>query len=1062
MEINNLACETLQRNPLQANDMAIRILKYCAIKYWIYNPVDNHMLWDSYMQENGSKIQDRFPESLIGEGLIHRNSAAEWLQMHEQIRQGAAYVCSEIQLIEQGAPVWKKVQYHTEFDENGQPMRAIGISENISAYKSLAENYIQAAKQCGVTLWMLDLASHTIYDLNNASHVKLFDTVTVVHNVPDVLIQSDDVLHPQDIPAHMEMLEKVYAGAKTATSVGRWWNEDHSDWWWYETCYTNLFDENHNAVKAIGTAIDITERVRLEERYNEEIQWRKVHNQDVVGSFKLNLTKNRCEDGQSDNIQILSFQQGGTVDSFFEREYTAHVDPADLMEYKKAFNRQSLLQAYREGKTAVMQECYLRFGESPARWINIEINMFQNPYNGDVEAYLYATDIDQKRMARTLVDAVVDLNYDFLALLDVPADSYTIFTKTIGTTPLPLLHANNYTAEIARYNRMFLEAEDVEHKIWEMSYENLFAQLEQKDVYTIYCSVKENDGSLSRKKLQFSYLDQHRQKIIITRIDVTALYREEQCRNEALKDALLAAQQANTAKSEFLSRMSHEIRTPMNAIIGMSALAAGCINDPEQVSDYLAKVGISARFLLSLINDILDMSRIESGKVLIRHEEIPFEEFINGINSMCLAQAREKGVDYDAILTSFTRETYIGDAMKLQQVLVNIIANAIKFTPSGGKVQFIIHQKKINRDEAVMQFTINDTGVGISSAFLPQLFKPFEQQRGNATTPYSGTGLGLAICKNLLDLMGGKIKVNSIEGVGSEFVVEVKLGISQESGRVEQLKANIPFEKLKALIVDDDILVCRNTQQALQDMRLQTDYVVSGAKAVETVQEKWQKKEFYDIILVDWKMPDMDGIETTREIRKIVGPEVTIIIMTAYDWAAIEMEAKQAGVNLLLSKPLFKSSLCSAFEKIYEKKNSLCHDAAMQECDFSGKRILLVEDHLLNIEVAKKLLNAKHLEVEVAENGLLAIEAFARTPEGYYDAILMDIRMPVMDGLIAAKSIRQLHKKDARTIPIIAMTANAFEEDIEKTKAAGMNAHLAKPIEPTLLYQTMKRFIQHD
>ncbi|MEG2001292.1 MAG: response regulator, partial [Evtepia sp.] len=422
----------------------------------------------------------------------------------------------------------------------------------------------------------------------------------------------------------------------------------------------------------------------------------------------------------------------------------------------------------------------------------------------------------------------------------------------------------------------------------------------------------------------------------------------------------------------------------------------------------------------------------------------------------------EKGVEYDSILMSFTEDTYIGDAMKLQQVLVNIISNAIKFTPVGGKVQFIVNQEKINQEEALMRFIVNVTGIGISEEFLPHLFEPFEQQQGGATTPYAGTGLGLAICKNLVELMGGKISVNSIERVGSEFVIEVKLLISEKSRKAMKPIPNLQLEKLQVLVVDDDVVICQHTQRVLADMSLRAEYVVSGTMAISVVREKWEKKEFYDIILLDWKMPDMDGIETTREIRKIVGPNVTIIIMTAYDWAAIEMEAKQAGVNMLIAKPLFKSSLISAFEKFCGNTNLPAESESSCEYDFSGKRVLLVEDHLLNIEVAKKLLGSKKLEVDTAENGLQAIETLAQKDEGYYDAILMDIRMPVMDGITAAKSIRQMRNTDAKTIPIIAMTANAFDEDIEKTKAAGMNAHLAKPIEPVLLYKTLQRFLNQE
>ncbi|MEG2570943.1 MAG: ATP-binding protein, partial [Clostridia bacterium] len=785
------------------NDLAISILKHCNVQYWTYNPVNNKgVTGANAMSELGAlKTWDDFPERLINMGLIHESSAEEWLQMHEKIKNGEARVTGEIRVVEEGIPLWKKIQYFTSFDDSGKPISATGMAENITVYKNLAENYAKAANQCGVTLWMLDFDSKTIYDFSNATQLKAFDGVKVIRNVPDVFEGDGSLLHPDDLQAFRDMFARIFKGEERVKSEGRWWNEELNCWWWYEIGYITTFDSDGKPQKAIGTAVNITERIRLEERYNEEIKWRKVHNQDILGSFKMNLTQNTCEEGQSDIKTILTFGRGGTVDGFFELEYATHLDAAEAEQYKSIFNRENLLKEYQRGKTSFIQESYVDFGENKILWIKIELDMFQNPKNGDVEAYIYAMDIDQRKVSRALVDVVVNMDYDYLALLDIITGGYTLFAQTDSHTSLPPFHSSSYEHEVQEYAKQFLVDEDIENNIHDMSYKNVLAKLKTQDVFTTYCRVKESDGSIRRKRLQFSYLDEPRKKIILTRTDITDVYNEEKRKNDALKDALMAAQQANSAKSEFLSRMSHEIRTPMNTIIGMSALAASCVNDPVQVSEYLSKVGISARFLLSLINDILDMSRIESGKVLIRHETIPFEEFINGINSISYSQAQQKGVEYDAIITSFTEEEYIGDAMKLQQVIINIISNAIKFTPEGGKVQLVVHQGKISHGEAPMRFTVNDTGIGISDEFMPQLFEPFEQAHTGATTPYSGTGLGLAICKNLINLMGGKISVNSIEGVGSEFVVEVKLGVPENSEQSAKLKNNVHLENLKALIV---------------------------------------------------------------------------------------------------------------------------------------------------------------------------------------------------------------------------------------------------------------------
>ena len=588
----------------------------------------------------------------------------------------------------------------------------------------------------------------------------------------------------------------------------------------------------------------------------------------------------------------------------------------------------------------------------------------------------------------------------------------------------------------------------------------MLRQLENRDFYTFLIEMKDGQGRTCVKRFQIFYISKELGRVGVTRTDVTDIVRQEQRQKQELAAALIAAEQANAAKSDFLSRMSHEIRTPMNAIIGMSTIAVQSIGDDEQVVDCLSKIGISSRFLLSLINDILDMSRIESGKMLLKNEKLPTEEFIGGINSICYAQAAAKNVEYECIVDPVLDDYYMGDAMKLQQVLINILSNAIKFTSEGGKVTFSAAQRKRTKNDALLRFIVNDTGVGMSEEFLPHIFEPFSQESTGTTTLYGGTGLGLAISKNIVDMMDGKITVRSIKGLGSEFTVDVKLGITEEEKlRHNQKKQVMHFSHLKTLVVDDDVAVCESAVVTLREIGVCAEWVDSGRKAIDRVKNLWAGGKYYDMILIDWKMPGMDGIETARRIRNIVGPEVTIIIMTAYDWISIENEAKLAGVNLLMSKPMFKSSLVSAFSKALGEKEEQSQRSETVDYDFTGKRVLLAEDNVINTEVAVMLLKGKGFSVDTSENGLRAMELFSKSEPGTYDAILMDIRMPLMDGLTAATNIRHLSNADAKNIPIIAMTANAFDDDIEKSKSAGMNAHLAKPIEPERLYQTLYDFI---
>lgn len=541
-------------------------------------------------------------------------------------------------------------------------------------------------------------------------------------------------------------------------------------------------------------------------------------------------------------------------------------------------------------------------------------------------------------------------------------------------------------------------------------------------------------------------------------VDVDAYTRSNLEQQQALSEALTAAEEASKAKTAFLSNMSHEIRTPMNAIIGLDSIALNDPNISHETREYLEKIGSSAEHLLGIINDILDMSRIESGRLTLKHEEFSFQKLLEAINTMFSGQCQDKGLEYQCRINSDVDDYYIGDNIKLRQVLINILGNAVKFTPAGGKVELQIERTAQFDGKSTLCFSISDTGIGMSKEYLPRLFESFSQEDSSTTTKYGNTGLGMAITKSLVELMNGNIEVESKKGVGTTFVVTVTLS---DSGRTElQEEDEINPGEMTVLIVDDDPVACKHAELVLEKAGIATEIASSGKQALDMVKLRHARMEPYNLILVDWKMPEMDGVETTRQIRSEIGHESAIIILTAYRWDDVLEEALEAGVDSFLPKPLFAAAVLDEFKSAKKRKESPAK-SQQAKTDLTGKHILLAEDVDVNAEIIRMILQMRNMEADHAKNGKIAVELFAEHPAGYYDAILMDMRMPEMDGLEATHTIRAMERDDAKTIPIIALTANAFDEDVQRSMQAGLNAHLSKPVQPELLFETLENLIKN-
>lgn len=688
-------------------------------------------------------------------------------------------------------------------------------------------------------------------------------------------------------------------------------------------------------------------------------------------------------------------------------------------------------------------------------WTKITATFTNEIHNGYPISYTVITNVDEMMQKRIEQSIAYENIPGFIA-------KYTI--KKDGT--FGLIDANDKFLSFFEIRKENMSSFSTFTHLAEESRQvlNSHVPLMQKGepVHFIICSKKKN-GSYSWFQLNGECIGcvNGEPIYIIVYIDITDITEQRELRkkleeqSKLLKEAFDNAEKANQAKSDFLARMSHDIRTPMNAITGMTAIAANHINERDRVLDCLKKITGASNLLLGLINEVLDMSKIESGRLRLSEDELNIGELLQDLIVMMQLEVKSKKHKLDIHLMNLHHEYVIGDIQRIKQVLMNILSNAVKYTPDGGRILISLSEKTLSNGRSNYEFVFEDNGRGMKPEFLKYIFQPFERADDQGISSIQGTGLGMSISHKIISMMGGDIKVESEYGKGSRFTITMPLKYGEEvsDGKMDG--------GLSILVVDDDKIACQTTCNCLSEIGVDSDWVCSGSEAVAAARKRHQVNDEYFAVIMDLKMPGMDGIETTRQIRSSIGSDIPIIILSAYDIEEYETDAKRAGANGFIAKPLFKSKLLQVLRQ-FTANNKVDHAAvpiSFSDVNHSGKRLLLVEDNELNREIAEEIIGSTGVLVETAVNGQDAVDRVLQSAEGYYQMILMDIQMPVMDGYEATRQIRQLPRTDTKNMPIIAMTANAFSEDVTNALNAGMNHHLAKPIDIKALMGVLSAYL---
>ena len=857
----------------------------------------------------------------------------------------------------------------------------------------------------------------------------------------------------QDDPACIESEREVMAKKETCVSEEVIKTKDGTRT--LTTYKSPLYDLDGSVMGTVGVAIDITQ----ERIYEQEILQKNHALETIFTTMDCGVI---CH--SVDGSQIISINRAALKILGYESQEALQKEGFDMfaasvMEEDRAKLRESIKELKKEDDSVNVE---YRVQHKNGEILHVMGNIKLLKENG-VPLYqrflldCTAQKLQEKRNENRQMRLLQALSIDYSLVCFVELNTGTVFPlqsnseksiRSAFSKKIPLkesmeLYIQNSVYEDDR--EMFRQAVSLEH---------LKEVLADKKLYCInYRVYKDKEVKYFQMRAVYAGVWDEDHGIVLGFRNVNEEIRNEIEQKNLLEDALLQANRANKAKSVFLSNMSHDIRTPMNAIVGFTTLALNHIERQEQVQEYLKKIMASGNHLLSLINDILDMSRIESGKMHLEETPCRLPDILHGLRSILQADIRAKQLELYMDAVDVKNEEIFCDKLRLNQVLLNLLSNSVKYTGAGGIVSVrIIEKAGAPKGCASYEFHIKDTGIGMSEEFISHIFEPFEREKNSTLSGIPGTGLGMAITKNIVDMMNGTIEVKSKQGVGTEFIVSFTFRLNSEA-KVPQV---IPeLKDCRALVVDDDFNTCDSVTYMLGQLGMRAEWTLSGKEAVLRTRQAAMRNDNYSVYIIDWLMPDMNGIEVTRRIRKEVGDDVPIIVLTAYDWSDIESEAKEAGVAAFCSKPLFFSELTNCLYSVINSEEDNHTLLVPKPQNFHSGRILLAEDNELNQEIAVEILKEAGLDVEVADNGQIAVDMLKKSQPGYYRLVLMDVQMPIMNGYEATKTIRKLENKELASIPILAMTANAFEEDKQAALASGMNGHIAKPIDITKLFESM-------